>query len=244
MNISYDEIFKYSDIFNPISPTTLFSAGKLAKLEPKQTVLDLGSGKGSPSILWASVFGVQVEGFDLGKNYVKYANSRAKMLNLSHRVKYFCKDVKKLRCNRKYDLIASLGLGIREVYGDICDALQNFKTMLSEDGFLIFAEPVWLMKKVPSEVLNALNTVEEYFLTKFELQQLMEKLGFQIKGYFVSMKEDWELYIKPVYIAVREIIENKIEHSEEAQKIINSFKAEYDAVGQHWNMLLWVAKTH
>jgi len=40
MNLSYDVIFKYSDIFNPISPTSLFSAGKLAKLEPKKLVLD------------------------------------------------------------------------------------------------------------------------------------------------------------------------------------------------------------
>jgi len=198
--------------------------------------------KGFPSLLWASIFGVQVDGFDLIKSYVVYANLRAKMLNLSHRVKYFCKDVKKLRCNRKYDLIASLCLGIRGVYGDIGDALQNFKTMLNEDGFLIFAEPVWLMKKVPSEVLKALNTVEDYFLTQFELQQLMEKLGFQIKGYFVSTKEDWELYIRPVYIAMREIIESKIELAEKAQKIISAFKAEYDAVGKYWNMILWIAK--
>jgi len=242
MKLSYDEIFKYSDIFNPISPTTLFSAGKLAKLEPQKTVLDLGSGKGSPSLLWASIFGVQVEGYDIGKNYVEYANSRAKMLNLSHRVKYYCRDVKRLRVNRKYDVVASLGLGIAEVYGDISDALKDFRIMLRKGGFLIFAEPVWLAKKVPSEVLKYLGEIEEHFLTKFELQQLMEKLGFQVKGCFVSTKEDWELYIKPVYIAMREIIESKSELAEEAQRVMNGFKAEYDAVGQHWNMVLWVVK--
>jgi len=41
MKLSYNEVFKYSDVLNPISPTTLFSAGKLAQLEPKKAVLDL-----------------------------------------------------------------------------------------------------------------------------------------------------------------------------------------------------------
>lgn len=242
MELSYDEIFKYSDILNPISPNTLFSAGKLAELEPKKVILDLGSGKGSPSILWASMLGVQVEGYDLSRNYVEYANSRARMLNLSHRVKFFCKDVKELKVTREYDVVASLGLGITQVYGDISDALKKFKTMLPEGGFLILAEPVWLVKSISSEVLKALGEVEDSFLTRFELQQLIEKLGFQVKGYFVSTKEDWELYIKPVYIAMREIIESKSELAEEAQRVMNGFKAEYDAVGQYWNMVLWVVK--
>lgn len=244
IKLSYNDVFKYSDILNPISLTTLFSAGKLAQLEPKKVVLDLGSGKGFPSLLWASVFGVRVEGFDMNKNYVGYANSRAKMLNLSHRAKYFCKEVRKLRVNRKYDAVASLGLGIAQVYGDIGDALKNFKTMLRKGGFLILAEPVWLLKPISSEVLKALGEVENSFLTKSELQQLMEKLGFQVQGYFVSSKEDWELYIRLVYIAMREIIESKSELAEEAQKIMNGFKAEYDAVGQYWDMILWIVKAH
>lgn len=242
MELSFDEIFKYSDILNPISPNTLLSAGKLAELEPKKVILDLGSGKGSPSILWASMFGVQVEGYDLRKNYVEYANSRAKMLNLSHRVKFFCKDVKELKVTREYDVVASLGLGIAHTFGNIDDALKKLKTMLRKGGFLIFAEPVWLTKDVPSEVLENLDATEEHFLTKSELQQVMEKRRFQVKGSFDSTKEDWELYIQPVNHAMNEIIESASELAEEAQMVINSFKAEYDAVNQFWNMVLWVAK--
>lgn len=244
MKLSYDEIFKYSDIFNPISLTTLFSAGKLAQFEPKKTVLDLGSGKGSPSLLWASIFGVQVEGYDIGKNYVEYANSRAKMLNLSHRVKYYCRDVKRLRVNRKYDAVASLGLGIAEVYGNVSDALEIFRTMLHKDGVLVLAEPVWLVKPISSEALRALGEAEESFLTKFEMQRLMVESRFQVLGHFVSSKEDWELYVNPIYIAMHEIIESESELAEEAQRVIDGFKAEYDAVGQYWDMVLWVVKAH
>ena len=244
MKLSYNEIFKYSDILNPISSTVLFSAGKLAQLEPKKIVLDLGSGKGFPSLLWASIFGVRVKGFDMNKKCVGYANSRAKMLNLSHRVKYFCEGVRELRFNRKYDVVASLGLGIAHVYGDISDALKIFKTMLHKDGVLVLAEPVWLVKPVSSEVLKALGEAEDSFLTKSEMQQLMQESKFQELGSFISAKEDWELYVRPTYIAMHEIIESESEVAEEAQRVMNGFKAEYDAVGQHWDMVLWVVKAH
>jgi ubiquinone/menaquinone biosynthesis C-methylase UbiE len=243
MKLSYTEIFKHSDILNPISATTLLLAGKLAQLEPKSIILDLGSGKAFPSLLWASVFGVRVEGFDINENYVEYANSRAKMLNLQHRVKYSCEDIRELRLDGKYDVVASLGLGIEQVYGEYSDALKIFKTVLRKNGILVLAEPAWVAKPVSSEVLEALGEAEDSFLTEAEMRQLMGESGFQVLGHFVSSKEDWELYVRPVYTAMHEIIESESELADEAQKVMNSFKAEYDAVGQHWNMLLWVAKT-
>jgi ubiquinone/menaquinone biosynthesis C-methylase UbiE len=242
MQLCFDEIFKYSDILNPISPTTLFNAGKLAELDPNKVILDLGSGKGSPSILWASLFGVQVEGYDFGSNFVQYANSRAKMLNLSHRVMFYCKDVKELKVTRAYDAVASLGLGIARTFGNIHDALKKLQTMLLKGGFLIFAEPVWLAEDIPLEVLGNLDATEEDFLTKFEVQQVMKRCGFRVKGSFDSSKEDWELYIRPVNYAMSEVIESTGELAEEAQTVIRSFKAEYDAVNQYWNMVLWVVE--
>jgi cyclopropane fatty-acyl-phospholipid synthase-like methyltransferase len=244
MKLSYAEIFKCSDILNPVSAAALFSAGKLAHLEPKKMVLDLGSGKGFPSLLWASTFGVRVEGFDINEEFVEYANSRARMLNLSRRVTYSCQDVKELEFKRKYDVIASLGLGAAQVYGDIGDALRFFKTTLNKNGVLFWAEPVWLMKPVPSEVLKALGEAEDNLRTEFEMQKSMEACGFRVLRRFVSSREDWESYVRPVYVAMREIIENKRELAGEAQEVINEFKAEYDAVGRYWDMLLWVAKAY
>ena len=243
MKLSYTEIFKYSDILNPVSPASLLLAGKLAQLGTKKTVLDLGSGKGFPSLLWASVFGVRVEGFDLNRNYVKYANSRAKMLNLSSRVEYLFGDIGEPRLSRKYDVIASLGLGIAQVYGSNSDALRVFKTMLHKDGVLVLAEPVWFVKPVSSKVLKALGEVEDSLPTKPEMQGLLRRSEFQELGNFVSSKEDWEIYTRPTYIAMQEIIESQSKLAEEAQGVMNSFRAEYDAAGQHWNMVLWVVKS-
>jgi hypothetical protein len=101
-----------------------------------------------------------------------------------------------------------------------------------------------LAKPVSSEVLKALGEAEDSLLTEAEMRQLMGESGFQVLGQFVSSKEDWELYVRPVYTAMHEIIESKSELADETQKVMNGLKAECDAVGQHWNMLLWVAKAH
>jgi cyclopropane fatty-acyl-phospholipid synthase-like methyltransferase len=244
MKLSYTEIFKYSDLLNPVSAAALFSAGRVAKLGPKKMILDLGSGKGFPSLLWASTFGVRVEGCDINEEFVEYANSRAKMLNLSRRVKYSCQDIKKVELKRKYDVIAFLGLGTAHMYGGTSEALRFFKTTLRDDGVLFLAEPVWLKKPVPSEVVKALDEAEESLRTESEMQQLMKECGFRVLRRFVSSKEDWQLYVRPVYVSMREIIEKKRKLAGEAQEIIDGFKAECDAVGKYWNMLLWVAKAH
>jgi cyclopropane fatty-acyl-phospholipid synthase-like methyltransferase len=243
MKLSYTEIFKYSDILNPVSPTTLLLAGKLAQLGPEKTVIDLGSGKGYPSLLWASVFGVHVEGFDVNRSFVRYANSRAIMLNLSSRVKYTYRDVKELTLGKKYDMVASLGLGVVRVYGSYGNALKVLKNMLYKDGVLVLAEPVWLARPVSSEVLSALDESEDNLATQPQMQELLREHGFKKLEDFVSSKQDWEIYARPTYIAMQEIIKSKGELAEEARKVVNGFRTEYDAVGQHLNMILWVAQS-
>jgi ubiquinone/menaquinone biosynthesis C-methylase UbiE len=243
MKLSYTEIFRYSDILNPVSPTTLLQAGKLAQLGPEKTVLDLGSGKGYPSLLWASVFRARVEGFDVNRSFVGYANSRAVMLNLSSRVKYICGDVKKLRLGKKYDVVASLGLGVARVYGSYSDALKVLKSMLHKGGILVLAEPVWLRRPVSPKVLGALGESENNLVTQAEMQELLLEYGFNELGDFVSLKQDWEIYVRPAYVALQEIIERESRFEDEAQKALDGFRTEYEIVGKHWNMVLWVARS-
>jgi hypothetical protein len=41
---------------------------------------------------------------------------------------------------------------------------------------------------------------------------------------------------------MQKIIDSESELSEEAQKIVDGFKAEFDAVDKYWNMILWVTR--
>jgi ubiquinone/menaquinone biosynthesis C-methylase UbiE len=243
MPISYNDVFRYSDVLNPVPPKTLLLAGEIAELQPEKRILDLGSGKGYPSLLWASVFGVNIEGFDVNKGFVEYANSRARLLNLSDKARYAYGDVEKQNFTDKYDVVSSLGLGIIEVYGAVDTAAKNFRMVLKEDGFLILAEPVWLVKPVPQKVQETVGTLQKSLCTKPEMEQLLSDLGFEVKESYISSKEDWEWYIRPINVAMTELMEDHPELAIECQKVIDGFRAEYQAAGKAWDMALWVART-
>lgn len=237
----YDEIFKYTDIFNPVSQQTLAAAGKLAKLSPGKTLIDLGCGKGFPALFLAGTFGVQVEGFDLGKINIDYANARAKLLNLSSLTQFFCQDLKGFVPSKKYDVVASLGIE-PEVYGGRETAFKFFQNTLKESGVLLYTEPVWKKRPIPSEVLKALCSKEDSFLTLAETQQLIQKAGFAELGHFISTKEDWDVYIRSPIRGLQELIEHNTPFAADAKVLLEDFKMEYEAAGRDWDVVLWVLK--
>jgi SAM-dependent methyltransferase len=239
--ISYEEIFKYSDIFNPISLQTLQAAGKLANFAPEKTLIDLGCGKGFPALFWASMFGVQVEGFDRSQTYVDYSNARAKLLNLSNLACFFRQDLKSFVSTKKYDVVASLGVGA-EVFGGWFSAFKFFRSLLKDDGVILYSEPVWTSRPVKPEVLGALQCKEDVFLTVPEVRRQLLDLNLQELGFFVAPKEDWELYARPAIIALKEITKNKPDLAAEAQAFLSGFKMEHEAAGKDWEMVLWVLK--
>lgn len=237
----FDEIFKYTDILNPVSQQTLLAAGKLANLGPKKTLIDLGCGKGFPALFLAGTFGVQVEGFDLGKINVNYANSRAKLLNLSSLAQFFCQDLKGFVPNKKHDFVASLGIE-PEVYGGRDVAFKFFRNILKEGGILLYTEPVWRKRPVPPEVLKALCSKEASFLTIAETQQLIQKAGYIELGHFISSKEDWDVYVQSPIRGLQELIERNTAFATDAKIMLEDFKMEYDAANRDWDVVMWVLK--
>jgi cyclopropane fatty-acyl-phospholipid synthase-like methyltransferase len=241
MQISYNAIFKNSDMLNPVSPQTLLSAGKLADMNPAKSVIDLASGKGAPSLLWASEFGVQVDGYELDEINVAYANARATLLNLEGKARYFCQDLKDFTPDKKYDIVAALGFDV-SIYSGRTQALNRFRNMLKSGGIIILTEPVWAKKRVPPRILKALNVEQEDFITLEEMQQLLSQQGFEEIRHSVSTKEDWETYVRPIFITMQEFIKSNPDRKQDAKAVIDGFKAEYEAAGKHWDVALWVLK--
>jgi SAM-dependent methyltransferase len=194
MCIAFEEIFRNSEIFNPVSQTNLFLAGKIAQMSPDNSVIDLASGSGYPSLLWASAFGIHVDGYDLGKKYVEYANERAKLLCLDGKVQYFCQDLTEFIPSKKYGVVAALGCDV-SIFGGRTQALNRFKSILNPDGTIIFSEPNWIIEPTPPQVLKSLNLTQDSFLTITEMQNLLQEQEFRDLWHVTSTKEDWELYI-------------------------------------------------
>jgi cyclopropane fatty-acyl-phospholipid synthase-like methyltransferase len=241
MNISFEEIFRNSDLFNPVSVEALFLAGKAAGLASGMSVVDLASGKGSPSLLWASVFGVTVEGYELGKEYVEYANARAKLLHLDDKARYACQDIAKFTPDKKYDIVAALGFDVG-IYGGRIQALNKLKSMLKPNGAIILPEPIYTQKPVAPNVLKVLGITQEAYLTLDEMQQLLIEQGLKTIHQSVSTKLDWQLYVSPILVTLQQFIKDHPDLKQDAQAVIEHFQAERDNAPTHWNVALWVLK--
>ena len=232
IRIPFEEIFKNTEIFNPVSHQTLFSAGILAQMDPSKTIIDLASGRGYPSLLWTSLFGVQVTGYDIGKKYVAYANTRAKMLNLEEKAQYFCQDLKNFAPEKKYDIVSALGFDIN-IYGSRIEALNRFKSMLNSNGTIILAEPYWIEKPVPQCILKTFNVTQDSFITLQEMQQLLSQQKLKEIWHAISTKEDWEIYVRPIFLTMQQYINDHPELTQDAQAIIDNFKTEYAAATKY-----------
>lgn len=243
LQVTWNDAFKHTAKLNPISARTLLLAGKLAEFKPEKVLLDVGSGKGFPALLWSSTFGIQVLGFDFNNEFVRHANAQAELFHLSHRVKFTCRDVRELKPHRKYDVLACLGIGLAEVYGSIMTSLQTFKQMLKSNGFLVLAEPVWLLQPVPKWVQSDLEVPEERLCTQTEMNRMLKDCGYELIGFFVSTKEDWEFYIGPICVAMQELTRNRPELSNDSQAFMKGFQAWFEAAGIYWDMCLWVTRT-
>ncbi len=241
MQISFREILQNSDIFNPVSQQTLLSAGKLAGMNPSKSVIDLASGKGGPSLFWASEFGVQVEGYELDEINVAYANARATLLNLEGRARYFCQDLKDFTPSGKYDIVAALGFDV-SIYGGRTQSLDRFKNMLKCGGVVILTEPVWVNKPVPPQTLNALRVEQDLFITIEEMEQLLSQQGFEEVWHAVSTKEDWEAYVRPIFVTMQEYVKRNPDRKQDVEAAIDGFRAEYDEAGKNWDVVLWILK--
>ena len=241
MQITFEQIFKNSDVLNPVSPATLLLAGKLAQMNPNKTLLDLGSGKGYPSLLWASVFGVNINGVDFNKAFVDYADSRARLLNLTSKAEYLCQDLREFTTDKKYDIVAALGCDV-SIYGGRTQALNCFNSMLKSGGVIILTEPIWTRKPVSPKIPKALNVAQESFITLQEMQRLLMQQGFKEVWHAISTKTDWEIYVRPIFVTMQDFIKNNPDRDQDAQAVINGFKAEYDTACRHWNVALWVLK--
>jgi hypothetical protein len=128
------------------------------------------------------------------------------------------------------------------IFGGRIQTLDRLKSMAKSDGAVILTEPLWIRKPVPTGALKGLNVDEAAFVTMEEMQQLVSQEGFQEIWHAVSTKEDWEAYVRPIFVTMQEFIKDNPDRQQDAQAVIDGFRAEYEAAGKNWDVVLWVIK--
>ena len=105
---------------------------KKLDIKPNQKILDIGCGWGSLALDIAKIAHCEVTGITLSENQYRYANQKAKELNLEEQVKFKLIDYREL--NQKFDRIVSIGMFEhvgRKFYNKFFNKIEN---LLESDG--------------------------------------------------------------------------------------------------------------
>ncbi len=144
----------------------------------KGRALDVGSATGTISFYFASK-GLTVDGVELSKNAVKYANINRKRLNLRN-VTFYNSPVEKLKVKQKYDLITCFEV-LEHVQDDLL-LLKYLSKRIKKTGTLILTVP---SVNAPLHKLGLLKGFDERvghlrrYSTK-SLSKLLKSSGYRI----------------------------------------------------------------
>lgn len=158
---------------------------KIQKYIPRSgRVLDVGSATGTVSFYFAAR-GLIVDGIELSKNAIKYAQLNKKKLGLKN-VRFYNQPIESLKFNLKYDLIVCLEV-LEHVENDI-EVLNLLRRMMSDKSKLIITVPssssplykLGLLKKFDDEVGH----LRRY--SSYSLKKILHRTGFNIESEYYS----------------------------------------------------------
>lgn len=151
-------------------------------VRPNKSVMEIGCGTGKNAFLLAGKTGMQVLGTDLCHPFVEEAQYKYKLMNLRYEVLDFNKaaDFK----GEKFDYIIGNGI-LHHLYHHLDDAAVNMKSLLKENGKIIFLEPnicnpyVYFIFTFPFlRKLTHLEPDEMAFSDKF-ITEVLQKAGYK-----------------------------------------------------------------
>ncbi len=100
-------------------------------------ILEIGCGTGEMSHILAQKTSMEVLGTDLCTPFIEEASRQFKLPNLSYRVLDFNNPTLD---GEKYDFVVGNGI-LHHLYNNLDQALINIKSLLKENGKIIFLEP-------------------------------------------------------------------------------------------------------
>lgn len=185
------DVFRFTEIaeagvpiLNPFTSDQLALVGELCRLQPGQSILDLGCGKGELLCTWARDHGIDGIGVDIFDVLVREAEERAAELGVSDRARFVIDDAGLYDPQGiRFDIVACIGAAW--VGGSLADTLALMRShAVDEDPLLLVGEP-----------FSCDGTVDEYGSpTLANLADLFDQLGFDLVEMVMASQEGWDRY--------------------------------------------------
>jgi SAM-dependent methyltransferase len=211
------------------SPARLDCTRRAFKMLPeldRPRILDIGCGKGEPTIELARLSNGEVIGLDIDQQSLEELSKRIAELGLSDRVRAVRRSMQEMDFEAEsFDIIWA------EASAHIIGfetALDGWRKYLRPDGYMVIHEMTWLRPDPPSEIANhwrrrypGIRTVSQYIAA-------IPHHGYDLIGHFALPDDFWWLhYYGPLEERIRHLRE-RYENDQRSLGILNREQREVD----------------
>ncbi len=169
----------------------------LKGLPEKPRILDIGCGPGMQTVELAKLSGGQIVALDFHEPFLEQLRETIQREGMVDVVK----PVKCDMCNLEYadssfDVVWSEGaifvIGFEK-------GLQEWRRLLTPNGYVVVSELTWLQHDVPDEVKEYMTNAYPAIKTVEENIEVVQKSGYRLIGSFVlPVKSWWDNYYGPI----------------------------------------------
>jgi cyclopropane fatty-acyl-phospholipid synthase-like methyltransferase len=192
------DIFRYTDIaeagapiLNPLSLEKLLLLGRLARLEPGMTQLDLACGKGEMLCRFAAGHGVQGIGIDIHAPFIDLAQHRSDELGVAEQVRFVVGDAGTHGIDGAFDVVSCIGA--TWIGGGLPGALELMERSLAPGGVILVGE-VFAEAEPPDDHAQRHGGTLRGMSDLGGILGCVEAAGLELVEMVIASREDWDRY--------------------------------------------------
>ena len=204
--------------------------GMLPKMN-RHDILDIGCGKGEPTLELAKLSNGTVTGIDINQATLDEFDRKAGELGLSDRVKSMNTSLRDIDFpDRSFDLIWTEGsifvIGFEK-------GLREWRRLIRPNGFLVVHEMCWLRPDPPDEIRVYWEKIYPGICTVKEGVDVVPGCGYHLVGHF-PLPDDawWHLYYKPLEERIR-AFKHKYGDDPKSLAVLDKQQSEVDLYHKH-----------
>ncbi len=189
------------------------------------TILDLGCGPGTQTLLLAQLSGGTITAIDTHQPYVDRLNAEAKAAGLSDRITALNQSMDDLTVpEQSVDVIWSEGA----IYNiGFETGLTQWRSLLKPDGYLVVSEMVWLQPNPPAIVKDFWAEGYPGMKSIEDLPPIIDRCGYNLVHRFMLPEAAWWNYYDPVAAKIQNL-RSRYANNPEAIAILNAEQQEID----------------
>ena len=215
-------IFRGLERWGPGSKENTLKA--LQELSTRPTnILDIGCGPGAVSLLLAKHTDAAIVSLDNDEGSLEFLRNKAEQSEYGHRITTCCASMMDIPfAAQSFDLLWSEAsvyvMGFEK-------ALKEWRKLLSDDGFLVVSDLVWLNDNPKPEFKAFWENEYPDMTTVAQRIQQAEENGYTVIKHFEYGADAWDNYVEPLKVRVSEQEPKMPESRAIADLKIGDFKA-------------------